>query len=83
MEYSPVRSKTLSALPGIGRYTAAAVLSIAFDAPLAVLDGNVAAYSPVSAQFAAICASQKPGGFSARRAQPSSRSKPPAIGIRL
>jgi A/G-specific adenine glycosylase len=30
------------ALPGIGRYTAAAVLSIAYDAPLAVLDGNVA-----------------------------------------
>jgi A/G-specific adenine glycosylase len=30
------------ALPGIGRYTAAAVLSIAYDAPHAVLDGNVA-----------------------------------------
>lgn len=29
------------ALPGIGRYTAAAILSIAFDAPLAALDGNV------------------------------------------
>jgi A/G-specific adenine glycosylase len=29
-------------LPGIGTYTAAAVLSIAYDAPLAVLDGNVA-----------------------------------------
>jgi A/G-specific adenine glycosylase len=29
-------------LPGIGRYTAAAVLSIAYDIPLAVLDGNVA-----------------------------------------
>jgi len=29
-------------LPGVGRYTAAAVLSIAHDAPLAVLDGNVA-----------------------------------------
>src|SRR5271163_1880417 len=29
-------------LPGIGRYTAAAVLSIAYDAPLGVLDGNVA-----------------------------------------
>ncbi|MFZ3199719.1 MAG: hypothetical protein WA175_01065, partial [Candidatus Acidiferrales bacterium] len=27
------------ALPGIGKYTAAAVLSIAYDAPLAVLDG--------------------------------------------
>jgi len=30
------------ALPGIGRYTAAAILSIAGDQPLAVLDGNVA-----------------------------------------
>jgi A/G-specific adenine glycosylase len=30
------------ALPGIGRYTAAAVLSIAYDRPHAVLDGNVA-----------------------------------------
>ncbi len=30
------------ALPGVGQYTAAAVLSIAYDAPLAVLDGNVA-----------------------------------------
>ena len=29
-------------LPGIGRYTAAAVLSIAFDQPLPALDGNVA-----------------------------------------
>jgi A/G-specific adenine glycosylase len=31
----------LRALPGIGEYTAAAVGSIAFDLPLAVLDGNV------------------------------------------
>ncbi len=29
-------------LPGIGSYTAAAVLSIAYDVPLSVLDGNVA-----------------------------------------
>jgi len=29
-------------LPGVGRYTAAAVLSIAYGAPFAVLDGNVA-----------------------------------------
>ncbi len=29
-------------LPGIGDYTAAAVLSIAYNAPLAVVDGNVA-----------------------------------------
>lgn len=31
----------LAALPGIGRYTAAAILSIAFGQPYAVLDGNV------------------------------------------
>ena len=30
------------ALPGIGRYTASAVLSIAYGEPYAVLDGNVA-----------------------------------------
>ena len=30
------------ALPGIGQYTAAAILSIAYNEPLAVLDGNVA-----------------------------------------
>jgi len=30
------------ALPGIGRYSAAAILSIAYEEPLAVLDGNVA-----------------------------------------
>src|ERR1700732_1286983 len=35
------RERALS-LPGIGRYTAAAVLSIAYEKPLAVLDGNVA-----------------------------------------
>jgi A/G-specific adenine glycosylase len=30
------------ALPGIGRYTAAAILSIAYDQPVAALDGNIA-----------------------------------------
>jgi len=30
------------ALPGVGRYTAAAILSIAYGEPLAALDGNVA-----------------------------------------
>jgi len=33
---------TLRTLPGIGDYTARAILSIAFDQPYAVLDGNVA-----------------------------------------
>ena len=31
----------LRVLPGVGRYTAAAIASIAFDAPVAVVDGNV------------------------------------------
>jgi A/G-specific adenine glycosylase len=31
----------LRALPGIGRYTAAAIASIAFNTPVAVVDGNV------------------------------------------
>ena len=38
----PNEHEAALALPGIGRYTAAAVLSIAYDKPLAVLDGNVA-----------------------------------------
>jgi A/G-specific adenine glycosylase len=38
----PRGHKEALALPGIGTYTAAAVLSIAYNQPLAVLDGNVA-----------------------------------------
>jgi A/G-specific adenine glycosylase len=38
----PATRDEVLALPGVGRYTAAAVLSIAQGAPLAVLDGNVA-----------------------------------------
>jgi len=38
----PSRLEDALALPGIGGYTAAAVLSIAYGAPHAVLDGNVA-----------------------------------------
>jgi len=37
----PHDEKALRALPGIGRYTAAAICSIAFGQPTAVLDGNV------------------------------------------
>ncbi len=37
----PRSSKELQTLPGIGRYTAAAIASIAFAEPIAVLDGNV------------------------------------------
>ncbi|HEV2020934.1 MAG TPA: hypothetical protein VGQ94_00235, partial [Terriglobales bacterium] len=38
----PRSAEELGALPGIGRYTAAAISSIAFGRPEAVVDGNVA-----------------------------------------
>ncbi|MDX2197614.1 MAG: A/G-specific adenine glycosylase [Phycisphaerae bacterium] len=37
----PTSANELLKLPGVGRYTAAAIASIAFDEPAAVLDGNV------------------------------------------
>jgi A/G-specific adenine glycosylase len=37
----PATAVALRELPGIGRYTAAAIASIAFDEPVAVVDGNV------------------------------------------
>ena len=37
----PNSSADLRKLPGIGRYTAAAIASIVFNKPVAVVDGNV------------------------------------------
>lgn len=37
----PATSRQLRDLPGVGRYTAAAIASIAFGEPVAVVDGNV------------------------------------------
>jgi A/G-specific adenine glycosylase len=37
----PSTAEELQNLPGIGRYTSAAIASIAFDEPVAVVDGNV------------------------------------------
>ena len=37
----PATEEALRELPGIGRYTAAAIASIAFNEPVAVVDGNV------------------------------------------
>jgi A/G-specific adenine glycosylase len=37
----PEKAEDLLALPGIGRYTASAIASIAFAEPVAVVDGNV------------------------------------------
>src|SRR5207249_1914742 len=48
----PARLEDALALPGIGNYTAAAILSIAYGKQLAVLDGNVAR---VLARLGAIC----------------------------
>ena len=48
----PAGLEDLLALPGIGDYTAAAILSIAFDQKHAVLDGNVAR---VIARLGAVC----------------------------
>ena len=38
----PSTAEALRELPGLGRYTAAAVASLSFGEPVAVLDGNVA-----------------------------------------
>lgn len=37
----PKTAEDWQTLPGVGRYTAAAIASIAFDQPIAVVDGNV------------------------------------------
>jgi len=37
----PGSAENLRALPGVGRYTTAAIASIAFDQPIAAVDGNV------------------------------------------
>lgn len=37
----PRTANALQSLPGIGRYSAAAIASIAFDEPVAALDGNI------------------------------------------
>lgn len=37
----PSGTKELADLPGIGRYTAGAIASIAFNAPAAIVDGNI------------------------------------------
>ncbi|MCA9638857.1 MAG: A/G-specific adenine glycosylase, partial [Myxococcales bacterium] len=38
----PGDATSLRAVPGVGRYTAGAITSIAFDSPAALVDGNVA-----------------------------------------
>ncbi len=57
----PRTAETLLSLPGVGAYTAAAVASIAFGEPVAVVDGNV---ERVLARVAEWSATQS--GFAAR-----------------
>ncbi|HZD75998.1 MAG TPA: A/G-specific adenine glycosylase [Acidobacteriaceae bacterium] len=74
----PRTAKGLRVLPGVGAYTAAAVASIAFEEPVAVVDGNVervlarvAGWSAAEAGFAtrvgifagALVDPQQPGDF--------------------
>jgi A/G-specific adenine glycosylase len=70
----PQNAETLLALPGIGRYTAAAIASIAFAEPVAVVDGNVERVlqrltaidlaAPQTWQYAQVLlASSRPGDF--------------------
>jgi A/G-specific adenine glycosylase len=70
----PASSTELRALPGVGRYTAAAVASIAFGEPVAVVDGNVErvlqrwlgkriAGEPLWAAAQAMLSVERPGDF--------------------
>ena len=60
----PARAEQLRLLPGIGAYTAAAVASIAFSEPLAVVDGNV---ERVLCRLAGWGAGSRKGGGAALR----------------
>ncbi len=55
----PAKADELRALPGIGAYTAAAVASIAYGEPVAVVDGNV---ERVLCRFAGWGAGSRKGG---------------------
>lgn len=74
----PGEEAGLSALPGIGAYTSAAIAAIAFDQPAAVVDGNVervftrlyaietplpAAKALVRERVAALVSADRPGEF--------------------
>ncbi len=74
----PSAASDLKTLPGIGDYSAAAIASIAFDLPVAVVDGNVervitrlyaiatplpSAKPAIRAQMQALTPNERPGDF--------------------
>jgi len=70
----PLTAADLRRLPGIGRYTAAAIASIAYDEKCAVLDGNVervlarvSGYAATTAELweaaTALLSTERPGDF--------------------
>ena len=66
----PRSSVDLLRLPGVGRYTAAAIASIAFEEPVAVLDGNV---NRVLSRLLGRTLAQAQGWDAAQRLVPRSR----------
>jgi len=60
----PRSFEAIRSLPGVGDYTAAAVASIAFDLPHAVLDGNVVrVLSRLTAEQGDVLDKRRPGDF--------------------
>ncbi len=74
----PQTAAELKSLPGIGDYTAAAIAAIAFDEPVAVVDGNIeriiarlyridealpAAKKPIREKMALLTPNARPGDF--------------------
>ena len=74
----PSTASELKSLPGIGDYTAAAIGAIAFDEPVAVVDGNIerivarlyrisealpAAKKPIREKMAVLTPAERPGDF--------------------
>lgn len=74
----PNNAADLKKLPGIGDYTSAAIAAIAFDEPVAVVDGNIeriiarlfriaealpAAKKPIKAEMAILTPQDRPGDF--------------------
>ncbi len=74
----PTNAAELKALPGIGDYTSAAIAAIAFDEPVAVVDGNIeriiarlyrisqalpAAKKPIKEKMARLTPKDRPGDF--------------------